>query len=384
MQPIWIIVTLLLTTLLLPIPIAHSAPPQQGNYPVLPECEVEPTAIICIVETRWTVAELEALSNEVTLDGDEITFVYEDAEADMVVLSGGIQTLIYAIPGSDLWAIKLRVENASAATFSYIFVPIIGNQPQQPSTDYQVWRGPDAPPAPPTSDPLQGTVETIEFESTALGTTRTVEVYLPPNHDPAVPTKTLYLADGYVVTRYAPIVEARILAGDLPPVILVGAYPGNDPTRRRDIRAEEYLPGRNRATFEQHADFFLNELITWAETTYGASTNREDRAVFGLSNGAAFASWMGTNHPEIFGAAIVFSQGWEVDYEPPADALPVRFYLEAGTLEPHFHSETNRWRQVLEEAGIEVSYHERVAGHDSVQWREEIGNALVWVFGTGE
>ncbi|KAB2855668.1 MAG: hypothetical protein F9K46_15250 [Anaerolineae bacterium] len=156
--------------------------------------------------------------------------------------------------------------------------------------------------------------------------------------------------------------------------------------RRRTFQHNRHVrvQGLRRNLCPTHADFFLNELITWAETTYGASRNREDRAVFGLSNGAAFASWMGTNHPEIFGAAIVFSQGWEVDYEPPADTLPVRFYLEAGTLEPDFQSETNRWRQVLEEAGVEVSYHERVAGHDSVQWREEIGNALVWVFGTGD
>lgn len=360
--------------------LAHSSPNLQDGPPAYPDCEAGETQPICVVQTTWDAATLETRENDVTVEGDEITIVYEDAEADLVLLSGGIQTLLYPVRASDLWAIKLHIENAAAAEFSYYFIPYIGRNPQRPA-DFHVWRGPDAPEAPPVSDPLQGKVETIEFESEILGATRTLEVYTPPNHDPAIPTKVLYLSDGYVVTNYAPIVEAQILDGALPPVLLVGAYPGSDPTRRVDVRANEYLPGLEPDTFARHEQFFLTELIPWAETTYGASPNREDRAVFGLSNGAGFSAYMGTYHPNIFGAAIVFSMAWRVDYEPPADAPPVRYYLQAGTLETVFYEGTTRWLTILEEAGVETVFYERVAGHDSVQWEGEIGEALVWVFG---
>ncbi len=378
MRPRLTVLLLVLMAMIVPSHAAHSAPLHQ--YPVLPECrDDDPTLTLCIVVTDFDPAQLATYTDAVTLDGDEFTFVYEDMDADLVLLSGGMSTLIYPVPRSDYWAIRLRVQQASAATFSYQFVPIKGNRPQTPRRAAEVWRGADAPPPPPTSDPLQGSIETVELDSVALGTSRTVEVYRPPNHDPAVPTRVLYMSDGYFVTDFAAVVEARILAGELPPVLLVGAYPGIDPARRRDVRAEEYLPGYEQAVFDRHADFFLNELITWAETTYGASPRREDRAVFGLSNGAAFSSWMGVNHAEIFGAAIVFSQAWTVEFVPPAE--PIRVYLQVGTLEPTFYRESNRWREILAEAGIELTYHERVAGHELIQWQEEIGHALVWVFG---
>jgi enterochelin esterase-like enzyme len=171
------------------------------------------------------------------------------------------------------------------------------------------------------------------------------------------------------------------LDGTLKPVILIGAHAARELPGISDPRAAEYLPGFNEEGFARHEEFFHAELIAWAEMTYGASRNRADRAIFGLSNGAAFASYMGIHHPDTFGAVIAFSQGWEVEYIPPENALTVRFYLQVGTLEPIFHTTTIQWRDILRQAGVEIEYRERVSGHDPVQWREGLPDPLIWVFG---
>ncbi len=51
-----------------------------------------------------------------------------------------------------------------------------------------------------------------------------MSVYLPPDYaaDHALPV--LYLVDGQMMEGYAPLVEARILDGSLPPLLLVGVH----------------------------------------------------------------------------------------------------------------------------------------------------------------
>jgi hypothetical protein len=87
-------------------------------------------------------------------------------------------------------------------------------------------------------------------------------------------------------------------AGKIRPVMVVAANSGGylgDPTSRgqydpkRDLRLMEYLPGVNADRFAHHERFFCDELSAWAEKEFGASRQRTDCAVYGVSNGARFA-----------------------------------------------------------------------------------------------
>jgi enterochelin esterase-like enzyme len=119
------------------------------------------------------------------------------------------------------------------------------------------------------------------------------------------------------------------------------------------------------------------------EAELGAAPERRGRAVFGVSNGAAFAAAMGVRHPEHFGSVIAFSLGitprrpqW-----PPGQAP--RHYLCAGTLEEGFSRGTQQWAQVASVAGSEVVHRSWVSGHDMVMWDGELPRAVEWLFGIG-
>jgi hypothetical protein len=61
------------------------------------------------------------------------------------------------------------------------------------------------------------------------------------------------------------------------------------------------------------------------------------------------------------------------------NALP-RTYLTAGTLEPFFLENANRWAAALRDAGADVVMTERVGSHGDSFWREEFPLMVAWAF----
>ena len=96
-------------------------------------------------------------------------------------------------------------------------------------------------------------------------------------------------------------------------------------------RAAEYLYTYDRDRFATHEAFFMDVFIPHIDATYGVSTQRNDRAVFGLSNGAAFSAFVAVNYPDVFGNALIFSLGWrQLTYNPAEGSPAVRYVLAAG------------------------------------------------------
>jgi hypothetical protein len=60
-----------------------------------------------------------------------------------------------------------------------------------------------------------------------------------------------------------------------------------------------------------------------------------------------------------------------------------RVYLVAGTLEPFFLGNANRWAAALRDAGADVVMSERVASHGAALWRGEFPLMVAWAFGRG-
>ena len=337
---------------------------------------------------------LEAEGRPVWADGDALTFVYE-GKAERVEVCCGLQEPLTRLPNSDVWVLSKTIPNLSQAVISYFFI-VDGTFPQ---TEGDVWRGYDAPRAPERLEGLKGRVFERTLHSETLDEFRTLTVYLPPNYDalnlPALPV--VYLADGGVVRDYAPVVEPLIAQGELPPLLLIGvasgAYAGDpeaDYDPELDLRAREYIPDRDDERFSQHERFFIEEVLPWAEETFGAPREREQRAVYGHSNGGVFAAAMGLRHPEVFGYALSFSVGvdpteaFEAESETGTfDFGPVntKFYFVAGELEEGFFKTTQGLAEKLADGGVESRFEGRVAGHDSVLWREAFPGALEWAFG---
>jgi enterochelin esterase-like enzyme len=312
------------------------------------------------------------------IDGEDISFLYRTLhrDTDKVFLCCGIQDYLNLLDeDTALWGLTVHVPRLDEAIIGYSFWEEKRGEFLSQS-EYQIWRGENASPAPPKSDPVQGTIENRSIESEALNERRDLTIYTPPYHDSTETYPVIYLADGQSVWEFAKTIEALILAGDVPPMLLVGVHSG-------EYRAEEYVPSMRSIRFGQHEEFFTREVRLWAEETLGASTEASQRAVYGHSNGGTFAVAMALLHPELYGIAFPFSVSQNpFDTLTEAEIDPdLRLYFTAGTIETEFFENTQQLSETFAEAGAESHFSERVAGHDFIMWGEELYHAVNWAFG---
>jgi enterochelin esterase-like enzyme len=310
---------------------------------------------------------------------DDVLHVLWQGQADQVQLVAGIQPRLWPVQGAeDLWEASLRIRRLDQAVISIAVLPSrAGEQVPGRAADALVWRGPRAPAALPATPSLTGTVQEHTLASRALGAPRRVTVYCPPHHQEPLPG--CVLADGEATRSFTEVLEPAILAGTVPPVLLVGVHNAADPTSPGpDRRAQEYLPGHHRRRFDAHLRFVTDEVIGWATDQVGAATRPWVAA--GFSNGGAWAVAAAQRRPGVFAAVAAFSVGVVPQrISSRARAAGVRHYLAAGTLEPGFRQATRQWAQRLQRAGLDCRYHEWVGGHDHLWWAQQLPAALSWL-----
>jgi enterochelin esterase-like enzyme len=134
----------------------------------------------------------------------------------------------------------------------------------------------------------RGKLETVEYDSKTVGIKRKTQVYTPPGYSKDKKYPVLYLLHGIGGDEYEWTRGGRAnvildnLYGDKKAVPMIVVIPNGRAsktlTRRDPIR--EQSPAF--AAFEKD---LLNDLIPFIETTYSVKTDRESRAIAGLSMG---------------------------------------------------------------------------------------------------
>lgn len=353
------------------------------------DCTAGPASVkACRVRDNADISSLRsrlAAGGAVWREGDALVFGYR-GNATAVDLTGTLDYPMSRVRGTDLWIVKLHIDDIDQALISYAIRPL-GDQPSSTTEpEIRVWRGPDAPAEAIGATQLRGRVTADSIVSQALGEVRALFVYTPPGTEP--PEGVIYLGDGAAVRRLAPHLDTLITAGSLPRVMLIGlasATGSLDVSSRTDPRALEYLWNYDslNTRFLAHERFFLEEVIPRAESHHGAPATRERRAVFGVSNGAGWALQMGLRNPDRFAHVIAFSPGGvRTGHMAPGMRFtpPVRFLLLSGSLEPVFDEVTRAWTAALAEKGLEHRVIRLVAGHDWNAWRDHFGAAAQWAF----
>ena len=316
-------------------------------------------------------------------DGDRLTAYYEGEAESVHIMIGGSPRPLKRVIGSQTWTWSDRFVDLEQGILSYTWDIKPAPKPNKPAS--YVWRGTRAPSAVALASPLQGTTSKHRMRSEILGTERDITVYMPPKS--ISPSCVVYAADGEECIYYAAALEPLILEGKVPATAIVGVHCGGyeggplkdlskyDPSK--DLRAVEYLPMIDSVRFGKHESFFANEVTKWAESTFGLSSLRERRAVFGVSNGGRFAATIGVDHPEVFGNVIAFSLAVGTPPEPDDLAkVTSQFFFCAGTWESKFLQRTEEFHQSLQKSGIRSELVKRVSGHDLIMWQEEFAHAV--------
>jgi enterochelin esterase-like enzyme len=305
-----------------------------------------------------------------------------DDRVTTVTLAGGLSGLLWPVDGADgLYEASLRVRGLDEAVLT-LFAVASGEEDLpfgRPVTDQLTWRGPSAPSALAAdaaadgleARPLAGQIREHTIESAALRGARPVTVYIPPAPPPL---PACVLADGQATRGFAEVLEAAIVSGAVPPVLLVGIHSAD--SDRTDRRSQEYLPRHAPRWFAAHLSFVTDEVIPWAAAEFDVAAGPWITA--GFSNGAAWAVGSAVRRSDLFGGAAGLSLGM-APARIPAAARGVRQFLAAGTLEPHFRRATREYAQRLRRAGVPAVHREWVGGHDSLWWRHTLPGALAWL-----
>lgn len=239
----------------------------------------------------------------------------------------------------------------------------------------------------------KGTLQTITFESPALGNRRDITLYRPPGFDPANRDTVLLIlfdAKDYLQRVGTPrILDNMIAEGVLPPV--VAAFIANPD---RQARARE-LPGN-----DLFADVLAGDMLARIAAETGMTPDPARTVLAGSSYGGLAAATVALRHPEKFGNVVSLSGSfWWSPAGTPEDRsehvaaevarlprLPVRFFLSAGLFEVAKGGtggilETSRHlRDVLEAKGYDAVYAEYAGGHDYLVWRGALADGLQALF----
>jgi enterochelin esterase-like enzyme len=197
---------------------------------------------------------------------------------------------------------------------------------------------------------------------------RQVTVYVPPDS----PEMVVFAGDGQLISQWGAALEQA----DVPPTMIVAAHRAADET----VRLHEYSPGFDPERFAAHETFFVEDVRQWVRSRFGVALSAERTAVFGVSASGELALAIGLRHPEFYGAVLCASPG--AGYQPP-EAMPEvlpRAYLVAGSSEPFFLENADRWARALRDAGADVVMTERVGSHGDPFWREEFPLMVAWAF----
>lgn len=172
---------------------------------------------------------------------------------------------------------------------------------------------------------LRGRLEPFEYDSGVTGTRRKAQVYLPPGFSPDKKYPVLYLLHGiggneHEWTGYVKahaILDNLIAAGKAVPMIAV--LPNGRALPDDSIPQNPFQPEKA-AGFAKFERDLLDHLIPAVQAKYPTRSDREHRALAGLSMGGGQTLNFGLGHLDTFAWIGAFSSA--PNTKPPEELVP--------------------------------------------------------------
>ncbi len=233
-------------------------------------------------------------------------------------------------------------------------------------------------------DVPHGKLEMIQYDSKTVGTTRKMQVYTPPGYSKDKKYPVLYLLHGIggdetEWQRFAHpdiLLDNLIADGKAVPMIIV--MPNGRAQKNDRAEGNVFAAGPAFAAFEQD---LLKDVIPAIESRYSVQTNRDHRALAGLSMGGGQSLNFGLAHLDTFAWVGGFSSA--PNTKPPAQLVPdpatatrqLRLlWLSCGNKDGLI-GVSQRVHAYLKEKQVPHVWHVDGNGHDPTHWKNNL-----WLF----
>lgn len=226
-----------------------------------------------------------------------------------------------------------------------------------------------------------GRLEMIEYDSKTVGTRRRMQVYTPPGYSTDRKYPVLYLLHGIggdetEWQRFATpnvLVDNLIADGRAVPMVIVMPNGRAQPNDRAE--GNVYAASAAFANFERD---LLDDVIPAIESRYSVLTDREHRALAGLSMGAGQTLNFGLAHLDRFAWLGAFSAA--PNTKTPAELVPdpaavtrqlKLLYLSCGNQDGLFGI-SQGVHTYLKERNVPHVWNVDGHGHDATHWRNNL------------
>lgn len=237
----------------------------------------------------------------------------------------------------------------------------------------------------------QGKTEPVTYYSETVGADRKAYIYTPPGYSDKKKYSVLYLMHGVGgtetewVNNGAPknILDNLYAAGKLEPMIVV--FPNcramADDSPGTDLFALDKIEG-----FQNFITQLRNDVIPYVESHYSVYTDREHRAIAGLSMGGAQAIYFGLGNLDLFAWVGAFSPSpFFIDYNTLVsdpgytDEQLKLLWISCGQQDSLAYVSSDL-DEYLTGLGIDHIYYELPGGHNWNVWRNGLYNFSQLIF----
>lgn len=235
-------------------------------------------------------------------------------------------------------------------------------------------------------DVPHGTVTRHFFHSAVTGGTQSCLVYLPPRYDARKAYPVLYLQHGHGENETGWVCQGRMN------FVMDNLLSEGRVREMLVVMANGMVQVGGKVDCALFPQVLVRDLIPYIDGTYNTLTDREHRAMAGLSMGSMHTSIAVLNHPELFAYAGVFSGflrylwGEEQPHlraldDPERFARDYRVFFRAMGKSDPFFPEFERDDALLAEKGVRsASRRLYEGGHDWQVWRQCLRDFLPLLF----
>lgn len=299
------------------------------------------------------------------------------------MLQGCLNTAQPAAESTSILVIKSPtpiLDTPIQATSAFIDIPTATPFPPTPTTLVSTLDHLTATPTVTECMQVGGYVEVSEFSTVLLPDPLVYRVYLPPCYDEhseqAYPV--LYLIHGQTYSDkqwedlgVPEVLDRLIASGQVVPFIVVMPQDRvwREPTRDNFGKA------------------VAQSLIPWIDDRYRTLSEREFRAIGGLSRGGAWALDIGLSNPDLFSAIGMHSgfvfytdvqlvHGWLDDLQ---SGMTPRIYMDIADKDRPEITDSATWLEgLLTEYGVSHEWHMFIGEHEEAYWKAHVEDYLRW------